>query len=98
FRKELEKRCGFKLEKERDYQFTSRTDYYGREQNHEGLWYYTVFVENGRVYDAPGFTLKSALFAIAEKGKASFRVTSNQNVILNDIREDDKIVIDNILK
>ena len=98
FRKELEIRCGFSLDKERDYQFSSRTDFYGWEQNHEGLWYYTVFVENGRVYDEPGFTLKSALFEIAQTGKAAFRFTSNQNVILSDIGEEDKLMIDAILK
>lgn len=98
FRKELENRCGFALDKERDFEFSSRTDYYGWEQNHEGLWFYTVFVENGRVYDEPDFTLKSALFEIAQTGKATFRFTSNQNVILSDIAEDDKMLIADILK
>jgi len=51
FRKEVEKRTGFELEEPRPFEFKSRTDHYGWEQNHEGLWYYTVFVENGRVLD-----------------------------------------------
>ncbi|MFL5773702.1 MAG: NADPH-dependent assimilatory sulfite reductase hemoprotein subunit [Flavisolibacter sp.] len=98
FKNEIQKRCGFALEKERDFRFTSRSDYYGWEQNHEGLWYYTVFVENGRVYNETGFTLKSALFEIAQTGKASFRFTSNQNVILSDIQDEDKNIIAEILQ
>ncbi len=54
FREELEQRCGFGLEPARPYGFTERTDYFGWEQDHRGLWYYTVFVENGRVTDENG--------------------------------------------
>jgi sulfite reductase (NADPH) hemoprotein beta-component len=35
FKKEVEKRCGFALEKSRPYQFTERRDYYGWLQNGE---------------------------------------------------------------
>ena len=49
FKSELERRSGFPLQPERPYTFTERRDYYGWQQNDAGLWYYTVFVENGRV-------------------------------------------------
>ena len=97
FRAEVEKRVGFSLEPERPYQFNKRSDLYGWEQNHEGLWYYTVFVENGRVLDDEAVKLKTALLEIAETGKANFRFTSNQNLILSDIDEKDKEVVDGIL-
>jgi len=61
FRIELEKRCGFKLEAARPYQFTERKDYFGWQQNSEGKWYYTLFVENGRVVDNEQVALKTAL-------------------------------------
>ena len=51
FKAELEKRCGFKLEPAKPYEFTSRSDFYGWHKNHEGKWYYTAFVESGRVLD-----------------------------------------------
>ena len=41
---------GFKLEEAKPYTFSDSKDYYGWEQNHEGLWYYTVFVENGEYW------------------------------------------------
>ena len=98
FKSELSERCGFELEEPRPYQFTERRDYYSWHQNHEGLWYYTVFVENGRILDAQGLALKSALFEVAKTGKANFRFTANQNVILADIKDYDKATIDAILQ
>lgn len=98
FKNELEKRIGFALEKERPYIFTERKDYYGWKQNHEGLWYYTPFVENGRVIDDENVLLKSAFYEVAKTRKANFRFTGNQNVILADIKQKDKETINKILK
>jgi len=97
FKAELEKRLGFKLEPARPYQFTERKDYYGWEQCSKKLWHYTVFVENGRVLDENGVALKTALHDVAKTGKATFRFTCNQNVILSDIKEKDKKAIHQIL-
>lgn len=97
FKKELEIRCGFALQPARPWQFTSRKDHYGWKQNHTNHWYYTVFVENGRVLDTPELPLKTALLEVAKTGKANFRFTGNQNLVLSDISSDDKIIIENIL-
>jgi sulfite reductase (NADPH) hemoprotein beta-component len=98
FRNELERRIGFDLEDPKPFSFSDRKDYYGWEQNHEGLWYYTVFVENGRILDDEKVALKSALLEVAKTGKANFRFTCNQNVILSDITKEDKKVIQEILE
>ncbi len=98
FKAELEKRCGFELEEIKPYRFTSRKDHYGWQKNHEGKWYFTVFVENGRVLDDERIALKTALYEIAETGKANFRFTGNQNVILADIGEANKPAIEALLK
>lgn len=98
FKRELEKRAGFALEEARPYAFTERKDYFGWQQNSEGLWYYTVFVENGRVLDDENVSLKTALLEVAKTGRANFRFTCNQNVILSDIKQDDKEAIDAILQ
>ncbi|HEX2847148.1 MAG TPA: NADPH-dependent assimilatory sulfite reductase hemoprotein subunit [Chitinophagaceae bacterium] len=97
FIEELEKRIGFQLEPARPYTFTERKDHYGWERNHLGRWYYTVFVENGRVLDDEKLPLKTALFEIAKTGKANFRFTGSQNVILSDIEEKDKPEIEELL-
>jgi len=97
FKEELEKRCGFKLEEVRPYTFTERRDHFGWEQSSDGRWHYTLFVENGRVLDDKSLALKTALLQVAETGKANFRFTANQNLILSDIADADKATIENIL-
>ena len=97
WKQELEKRTGFKLKPERPYVFTSRKDYYGWHKGKNGLWYYTIFVENGRVTDDEQAALKTGLYAVAETGLCQFRFTSNQNVIVADVAEKDKERINEIL-
>jgi len=98
WKEELERRAGFSLEAPKPYTFSQRRDYYGWEQNHEGRWYYTLFVENGRVLDTEELLMKTALLKIAETGKANFVFTCNQNLILGDIQPEDKDLIDSILQ
>ncbi|MBA2760394.1 MAG: NADPH-dependent assimilatory sulfite reductase hemoprotein subunit [Segetibacter sp.] len=98
WREELERRCGFELEDAKPFSFESRRDYYGWEQNHEGLWYYTVFIENGRILDEGTVPLKSALLEVAKTGKANFIFTCNQNLVLGDISKKDKNTIHKILE
>jgi sulfite reductase (NADPH) hemoprotein beta-component len=98
FKKELEKRCGFLLEDIRPYTFTERKDLYGWQQDDFGNWHYTLFVENGRILDDEKTAMKTGLLEIAETGKANFRFTSNQHLILSDIKEEDKPEIESILQ
>jgi sulfite reductase (NADPH) hemoprotein beta-component len=50
------------------------------------------------VTDDEKVALKTALYEIAETRKLNFRFTANQNVILADIRDEDKKSIEKILK
>ncbi len=97
FKKELEKRTGFALHDPKPFRFTSRTDYFGWKTDDKGLLHYTVFVENGRVMDDDNSKLKSALLEVAKTGKANFRFTCTQNLILADIQKEDKTQIESIL-
>jgi sulfite reductase (NADPH) hemoprotein beta-component len=90
FVKELETRTGFSLEPAKEIVFTSRKDFFGWDRTRKDLWYYTAFVENGRILDDENTKLKSALLAIAKTGKANFRFTCNQNVIISDVSPGDK--------
>lgn len=98
FKEEVEKRLDFKLEEARPYTFTDRRDYYGWYKNEQGKWYYTPFVENGRVLDDEQVALKSALLEVAKTGKVNFRFTGNQNVIISDVIEKDKEAVNKILE
>jgi len=98
FRQELERRAGFKLEEPKPYTITERKDYYGWVKSSQGLWHYTIFIENGRVLDDEKLKLKTALLEVANSGKANFRFTTNQHLILSDIQQADKKIIDDILE
>ena len=97
FKAEVEKRSGVTFQPAKKAVFTTRDDWYGWQQNHEELWYYTMFVENGRLRDDEEVQYKKACLEIAESGKAQFRFTSNQNLIVGDIKEEDKAFVDEIL-
>jgi sulfite reductase (NADPH) hemoprotein beta-component len=56
-----------------------------------------LFVENGRVVDDEKAALKTALLEVAHTGKANFRFTVNQKVIVADVRPKDKKLINGIL-
>ncbi len=98
FKTELNKRIGFSLEEAKPYSFTERKDYYGWEECDRGLWHYTIFVENGRVLDDEKVALKTALLELANLGKGNFRFTGNQNLILTDVKAEDKEAVQTILE
>ncbi len=98
YRQELEKRIGFRLEEPRPYEFIDRTERFGWQKDHKGIWHYTLFVESGRVVDDETIALKTALLEVAQTGKANFRFTVNQKIIVADVRQKDKALIHGILE
>ncbi len=98
FKAELEKRIGYTLEAPKPYTFTERKDRYGWLQNEQGLWYYTLFVEHGRVLDDENMAMKTALLEVAKTGFTNFLFTANQNLILSDILPKNKDTVDAILQ
>ena len=98
FKEEVERRIGLQLEKPKPYVFTERKDYYGWQENESGSWFYTPFIENGRITDTEQLAMKSALLEVAHTGKANFRFTGNQNLILSDIAVENKSNINAILE
>lgn len=97
YRKEVERRTGFAFEPARPVTFTTRGDRYGWELNDKGRWQYTLFVENGRIVDDATCALKTALLEVAKTMKSNFLFTSNQNMIISDVAENDKAAIHEIL-
>jgi sulfite reductase (NADPH) hemoprotein beta-component len=98
YKEEVEKRTGFKLEAARPYTFDKRIDYYGWYKADNGLWYYTLFVENGRVLDDEKLAMKTALLEIAKTDKCNFLFTSSQNIIISDVTEEDKAMVNQLLE
>jgi sulfite reductase (NADPH) hemoprotein beta-component len=101
FRAEVERRLGFALDKPKPFAFSGTGDELGWRQSHDAKkgdkWHLTLFVENGRIKNRPGISLKSALREIAELGICDFVCTANQNVILANVTAKSKGRIETIL-
>ena len=94
FKKELESRIGFELLPAKPFAFTERSDRYGWEQNHLGKWFYTLFVEHGVIMPYQ----KQFLYELAQLGISNFIFSGNQNLILGEISEADKVQVEALLK
>ncbi|PVU84500.1 hypothetical protein BB560_007341 [Smittium megazygosporum] len=98
FRSQVEERSGVVFEKERPFKFNRNGDRYGWVDSIPGHKNYTMFIQNGRVADLPGYELKSALKQIAQVHKGFFQLTCNSHLILADVPNDQVETIDNLLK
>ncbi|GAB2827140.1 assimilatory sulfite reductase (NADPH) hemoprotein subunit [Ferruginibacter profundus] len=98
YKEEVEKRTGFQLEPARPFTFEERKDFYGWQKAPNGLWYYTLFVENGRVLDDEKLAMKTALLEIAKTDQCNFLFTSSQNIIISDVADENKESINTILQ
>ncbi|MBU6145104.1 MAG: NADPH-dependent assimilatory sulfite reductase hemoprotein subunit, partial [Paenibacillaceae bacterium] len=92
FVQELSVRMGGRvLEAPKPYAFAHNADRYGWIQGTDGLWYYTVFVENGRICDDDAVRTMSCLRAIAQEHTGDFRLTPNQNVVIGRIADRERV-------
>ncbi len=97
FISELEVRLGSALEPSRPYKFDSNTDVFGWKKATSGKWFLGLFIENGRIKDEADYKLKTGLKEIAKLHKCDFRLTGNQGLVLGNIEEKDKNLIDSIV-
>jgi sulfite reductase (NADPH) hemoprotein beta-component len=97
FKKEVENRLGYAFEAAKPFEFKSNGDQYGWSKNHNGNLNLTLFIEGGRVKDAPNYKLKTALHKVALLGIGDFRLTGNQNVMICNIPERSKEKVQSIL-
>src|SRR5690606_28276630 len=97
FVQELNLRLGYELEAPRPYSFETNGDHYGWLKGINGKWFYTLFVEHGRVKNEEGYQLKTALREIALILQGDFRLTGNQNLIIANVPENDKEAIEDVL-
>jgi sulfite reductase (NADPH) hemoprotein beta-component len=98
FTTELHQRLGWELEKAASFSFKTNGDIYGWHKGTNGKWFLTLFVENGRVKNTKGYTLKDGLREVAALHASDFRLTGNQNLIIGNVEEKEKESIEAILK
>lgn len=94
---ELNQRLGWELGAAKPYSFERSGDPLGWRRGDDGAWHFCLFVENGRVHDRPGQPLMTGLRRIAEAHPGGFLITPNQNLIVTNVPEAEKPVIDALL-
>ena len=72
-------------------------DHLGWHEQGAGRWFYGLNIENGRVLDRDGMTLKSALKEICRTLRPGIRLTALQSVLFVDLGESDRPVLEEIL-
>ncbi|MFP2771006.1 assimilatory sulfite reductase (NADPH) hemoprotein subunit [Oceanisphaera sp. KMM 10153] len=98
FKAEVEKRAGIAFAETRPYEFTERGDRFGWVAGIDGKHHLTLFIENGRLLDYPGKSLKSGMAEIARVHKGDFRLTANQNLIIAGVAAEDKAQIERLAR
>ncbi len=98
FRSEVERRSGVTFGKGRKFAFAGNGDVYGWQTDDSGRWHYTLFVQNGRVFDQGERRLRGGLRGIAKTGLCEFRLTPNQNLIIGNVAESDKGALSALLQ
>ncbi len=97
FREELESRLGYNLEPFQDMPEFELELYLGWNRQSDGNWFLGISIENGRINDDENRQLKTALREIAENYGPEVRFTANHNVLLTNIKEEDKDAIELLL-
>ena len=95
---EIEARLGFALQPTRPYHFTSNGDLLGWSRGEDGREHCTLFIENGRVINAPGRPVMDGLREIARIHQGMFRVTPNQSLIIADIAPAARPIIEKLME
>lgn len=96
FKDELEIRLGYKLEPWRDIPKFELELYLGWNRQSDGNWFLGLSVENGRIKDEDDLQLKTALRKAVKKFGPEVRMTPNHNVLLTNIREENKQEIEDL--
>jgi sulfite reductase (NADPH) hemoprotein beta-component len=95
---EIETRLGFALQPARPYRFTSNGDLLGWSRGEDGREHCTLFIENGRIINAPDRPVMDGLREIARIHQGLFRVTPNQNLVIADVAPAGRPAIEKLME
>src|ERR1700736_1573329 len=98
FRERVQERLPFRLGEPRPLAWRPVDDHLGWHEQGDGLLYYGLYVENGRIKDEDGMRLRSALRELVNRLHLSLRLTAQQNVILTGVAPEDRSLVDEVLR
>jgi sulfite reductase (ferredoxin) len=90
FRAELERRLGWALGAPAPVGDYGVHDHLGWQEQADGRYFVGLWVENGRIKDSEGHRIKAGLRAIVEAVGPEIRLTPQQNIVLANIRAEDR--------
>ncbi|GCF10520.1 NADPH-dependent assimilatory sulfite reductase hemoprotein subunit [Dictyobacter arantiisoli] len=98
FRQQVEERLGYQLSDPSEVHFHGIEDHLGWQPQADGNLFLGLPIENGRLRDTETSRLKSGLRAVIEQFQLSVRLTAQQNILLLDIKEEDRSTIEHLLQ
>jgi sulfite reductase (ferredoxin) len=97
FRDQVQSRLPFELAPPRPLRWEPLDDHMGWHEQGDGRLFYGLFVENGRIQDAGGARLKTALRRLVEEHQPVLWMTAQQNLIIADVEPDQRSAIERLL-
>jgi sulfite reductase (ferredoxin) len=94
FRSELESRLGRSVQDPRPLAWRDVEDHLGWHEQGDGRWFLGLYLENGRVKDTDDQRLRSGLRNIIAEFRPGVRLTAQQNILLTDIPEAQRPLLD----
>ena len=91
FRNEVETRLGRTLQDPHEVTWQAAEDHLGWQKQRDGRWTLGIYVENGRIKDEGILQLRSGLRHVVAEFSPGIRLTAQQNILLTDISEEQRI-------
>ena len=98
FRQEFQRRASFTLGPPVALPPLPFHDHLGRHRQHDGRWFYGVFIQSGRIVDTGSHRLKTAIHEIVTRLRPGIRLTAQQNLLLTDLDADGIETVERILQ
>ncbi|GAC1396955.1 MAG: NADPH-dependent assimilatory sulfite reductase hemoprotein subunit [Ktedonobacteraceae bacterium] len=93
FRAEVENRLGRRMQDPHEVTWHDAQDHLGWHAQGNGLWSLGIYVENGRIKDTADIHMRTGLRDVIEAFTPGVRLTPQQNILLTDIREEQRVAL-----
>ena len=93
----VQERVDFALQPSRPLDWKPIDDHLGWHEQGDGLLFYGLYVENGRIADTPGSATRTGLRRVVDQLRPALRITPQQNLIICNIAPDERAVVQQML-
>jgi len=97
FRAEVESRLDRRVQEPREVTWHDAQDHLGWQEQGDGLWSLGIYVENGRIKDTSDARIRTGLRNVIKEFTPGVRLTAQQNILLTDIRNEQRALLTDAL-